>query len=82
MRRSTPVSLHRSESIRQGELELTAGQDVAAAGVLAEPRVADQVDVAAGEQVLVVEHVEHVGPELDVVRPDRELLAPSSGRRS
>src|SRR5688572_10122369 len=64
-----------SEPVRQRELELAARQDVAAARVLTKTRVANQVDVAAGEQVLVVEHVEDVSAELDVIGPHRELLA-------
>src|SRR5687767_2908143 len=64
-----------SEPKRESELELTAGQYRPSARVLTEARVAHKVDVAAREQVLIVEHVEHVGPELDVVRPNRELFA-------
>src|SRR5688500_4620302 len=64
-----------SEPVRERELELTAGQDVSAARVLTKTRVANQVDVAAGEQILIVKHVEDVGAELDVVGPHGELLA-------
>ena len=35
--------------------------------MLAEPQVANEVDIAAREQVLVVEEVEHVGANLDVI---------------
>src|SRR4029077_14267683 len=55
------------EAIGHCELELTARQHVRSARVLPEPRVAHQVDIAAREQVLVVEHVEHVGTDLDVI---------------
>src|SRR6185436_612133 len=64
--------LRRSESIRRRELELPAWEDVGPAGVLAEPGIADQPDVAGGEQVLVVEDVERVGTNLDPVRSHRK----------
>ena len=39
----------------------------APSGVLAEPHVANEIDIAARQQVLIVEEVEHVGANLDVI---------------
>src|SRR5689334_7452336 len=69
----TPVT--RLEAIGERELELAAVEHVRSARVLSEARVAHQVDVAAGQQVLVVEQVEHVGAEFEVIAADGELLA-------
>src|SRR5262245_17382448 len=69
-KRSPSVS---SEPIGRRELELPSGEDRRSPGVLAEPRVADQVDVAGGQQVLGVEQVEHVGSDFEVVGSDGEL---------
>src|SRR5262245_24993898 len=53
-----------SEAIRGGKLELSPREHVAAARVLSEAWVANQVDVPISDQILVVEHVEQISAHL------------------